>query len=234
MMEDEYRDKKGRFIKKVPEELLAKTHSHPNSIKTMFQKEHEVKPEWKENARTANLGIRRSPKTEFQKGNILWSHGDSREHGWTKGKKMPNLSISLKKSYAEGRKRMRYWLGKKRPDTSERNTIMNRQMHQYDTAPEKEMEKWLIENNITFEKQTPLEKITTADFFVPPNTIIYVDGDYWHSFPERQKVDEKITRSLSGMGFHVYRLKESELNEGIRPTILKKTENEEEKEVEVE
>ncbi len=92
------------------------------------------------------------------------------------------------------------------------------------TLPERIFEKELIKNNICYKKQHPIYKICQVDFFIEPNIIIFVDGDYWHANPLFYK-DKKLTqaqlknikrdkmqnRLLEWSGFKVFRFWENDL-----------------------
>lgn len=69
----------------------------------------------------------------------------------------------------------------------------------------------LEELSISYLPQKPLMKITVVDFFVEPNKVIYVDGDYWHNKPAKIGNDKGITNYLIRCGYDVLRIKGSEL-----------------------
>lgn len=84
------------------------------------------------------------------------------------------------------------------------------------TDIERILEKWLMEHNIKFEKQKPIEKITIADFFIEPNLCLYADGDYWHNKEDIGQRDKRIDETLRIKGYKVVRLLGSEIKKGIR------------------
>ena len=88
-----------------------------------------------------------------------------------------------------------------------------------DTDIEKELEDWLVEKHIPYEKQEPIGSFTLVDFFIPPNICLYADGDYWHSSEKVVIRDRWITRALTLRGFKVIRLRGSAIKQGVRPEL---------------
>ncbi len=96
------------------------------------------------------------------------------------------------------------------------------------TTTELPIQQWLEENKIEFEDQYYIEigdTWTLVDFFIPlPDAVhgicFYCDGDYWHGpdFPETLEKDAMQVRELCALGHVVIRLRESEIQEGVRPT----------------
>lgn len=92
-----------------------------------------------------------------------------------------------------------------------------------DTAPEREVESWLVINNVEFQKQVHKEGIS-VDFYIPvTNTCVFVDGCYWHwcrdcfsvseTMISRHFKDAKNTDRLMLSGYNVIRLRECKLKE---------------------
>jgi len=84
------------------------------------------------------------------------------------------------------------------------------------------MKEWLQESDIGFIQQYTINfenaTWTHVDFYIPEaNVCLYVDGDYWHSLPERKECDIRINKALEEMGHGVLRMTESEILEGSRP-----------------
>ena len=74
------------------------------------------------------------------------------------------------------------------------------------TKPEQQLYNALDEMCISYEKQKPLENITICDAFIKTlNTVIYVDGEYWHSLPNVKARDKRITKELLAKGYKVIR-----------------------------
>ena len=98
-----------------------------------------------------------------------------------------------------------------------------RTMNKSDTDIEILIEKWLLEKDITFEKQYLIRfniGFTKVDFFIEPNVCLYVDGDYYHNLPDAIERDERNNNLLPGLGYEVIRIKGSEIHAGIRPDGL--------------
>jgi very-short-patch-repair endonuclease len=80
-----------------------------------------------------------------------------------------------------------------------------------ETDIEKKVRLILEDLKINFIPQLPV-KISIADFFIEPNKLIYVDGDYWHNRPSKRRQDIGITNYLKKGGYKVLRIKGSEIN----------------------
>jgi G:T-mismatch repair DNA endonuclease (very short patch repair protein) len=79
----------------------------------------------------------------------------------------------------------------------------------YNTYPEQIVARMLRELRIPFYSQYPI--FGTPDFFVPPRTAIFVDGDYWHSFPSVRQHDRFVSSYLRKHGVKVIRIKERDV-----------------------
>lgn len=85
---------------------------------------------------------------------------------------------------------------------------------------EKKLARYLIDHKISFICQFKY-KLGIADFFVKPNLIIEVDGDYWHNLPNVKERDKRQTVFLEGEGYTVLHLWEYEINENSEKCIEK-------------
>ena len=75
------------------------------------------------------------------------------------------------------------------------------------TKPEINLYEVLDNMAIPYKKQVPLENMTIADAFIPfSKTVIYVDGEYWHSLPKVKERDQRITNNLKYKGYNVIRM----------------------------
>lgn len=79
----------------------------------------------------------------------------------------------------------------------------------YNTSPERIVARMLRELRLPFHYQYPI--FGTPDFFVPPRTAIFVDGDYWHSFPLIRRRDRFVNSYLRRHGVKVIRIKERDV-----------------------
>jgi very-short-patch-repair endonuclease len=85
-----------------------------------------------------------------------------------------------------------------------------------DTKIERLMKAALLESGIPFAAQVDLCNVTIADFFLhQDNLAIFCDGDYWHSFPERQERDKRQTGILQLHGIKVLRFWERDILSNI-------------------
>jgi len=92
-----------------------------------------------------------------------------------------------------------------------RVNIMKNGISQKDTFPEKLVEQYLINNNVKYEKQWKY-KYGIADFYLPnSNTVLEVDGVYWHSRPAVKKRDKRQTLFLKKQGYTVKRISDKEI-----------------------
>jgi very-short-patch-repair endonuclease len=94
-----------------------------------------------------------------------------------------------------------------------------------ESSIEKIMRGWLEKFNIEFIEQyyINLENSTwtRVDFYIPElNICLYVDGNYWHSLPERQESDIRINKALEEMRYKIIRMTETEILEGNRPELV--------------
>lgn len=96
--------------------------------------------------------------------------------------------------------------------------IQNQKLDETDI--ERIMEGWLKENKIDYTKQFIIGKVSVVDFFIPPNILIYCDGDYWHSLPNTKKRDEWQNKVLYSRGYRVIRLTGKEIKKGVRPVEI--------------
>jgi very-short-patch-repair endonuclease len=83
------------------------------------------------------------------------------------------------------------------------------------TIPENLIEEELKKEKIEYVVQVPLPKerpISCVDFFLPKtNTVIYVDGNYWHTRPGQAARDKGINVILKNNGYKVLRFWESDI-----------------------
>jgi len=86
----------------------------------------------------------------------------------------------------------------------------------FNTKPEKEMKKVLDELKVEYEFQFPVWNIKhcyVADFYLPLyNTIIEVDGKWFHNYPDGREIDHVRTQELKSVGYGVLRFWENEFD----------------------
>ncbi len=84
-----------------------------------------------------------------------------------------------------------------------------------DTKPERIVEQLLKEKQIKYIKQYPY-KLGIADFYLPDsNTIIEVNGDYWHNLPGAPEKDKIKYNYLLNNGYNLKVIWESDIKKGI-------------------
>lgn len=96
-------------------------------------------------------------------------------------------------------------------------SIQKRQQQIPSTDIEQLMQHSLIELNLPFEKQKPID-LYTVDFAIEHNgrkVAIECDGLYWHSIPGRAERDEKRDKTLSDLGWTVLRFTDKDINKDI-------------------
>lgn len=93
-------------------------------------------------------------------------------------------------------------------------------MRDYDfcnTKPEKYMKSCLDMFNIDYVQHYSvwnIEHCYSADFYIPSlNTIIEVDGRYWHYYPYGREIDHIRIKELSDAGYGILRFWEDRFNE---------------------
>lgn len=105
-----------------------------------------------------------------------------------------------------------------------------------DTHIELMLQDELSRRKIPFEKHKQLHGL--PDIFIEPNICIFADGDYWHANPEIhlpdhgirfgmkvltatqiQEKDKKVTDTLVGLGYKVFRFWENEIHKDVAACI---------------
>jgi very-short-patch-repair endonuclease len=136
-------------------------------------------------------GIIKRTKTVWKPGNIPWNKGKS----WKSILSLENYENFIK--------------------NDRKQAIENRgKCLKYDTKAELIMEKILNMLNIKYEKQYPY-LLGVADFYLPEsNTIIEVDGIYWHNLQDVKERDNKKEKYLLDNDYKVMRFSDLELIKG--------------------
>jgi very-short-patch-repair endonuclease len=120
-------------------------------------------------------------------------------------------------------------LGKKHSEKTKRKIRKSRikymasgNLKKKQTKIEQTIETELKRRNIYYEKQIPLCKISIVDFYLPETrTVIYCDGNYWHSLEKVKQRDINQNFILMFHGFNVYRFTETEINKSPKRCINK-------------
>lgn len=87
-----------------------------------------------------------------------------------------------------------------------KNVWQRKHQKTINTDIEQIVEKALKKRGWPYRRQVGLCNITTVDFYLPHiNAVIYCDGDYWHSKPEKKVRDKRQALVLQEAGYIVYR-----------------------------
>jgi len=83
---------------------------------------------------------------------------------------------------------------------------------------EVKLEKALVTAGLSFEPQWE-HKLGIADFLVSTTTVVFADGDYWHSSRLAQEKDARHNKSLKEQGYTVLRFWEHEINKDVQECV---------------
>ena len=229
----EYRNKisisnggKGDITKDAPYGHYIKKGWNPKSIGKPFEKGHKGKP---------MLGKHHSKKTKEK---MSKRHKGKQFSEETKRKMREHHKGMLGKKFSEKAKRKMSkslkgvnnpLYGKHHSEVAKRKMreatiryLSSGKMKNKETIIEQKIEAELKRRNIYYEKQVPLYKVTLTDFYLPETrTVIYCDGDYWHSREGRKDRDINQDIILTFNGFNVYRFTEMEINKSPKRCINK-------------
>lgn len=134
-----------------------------------------------------------------------------------KGRKM-NLTKEQREKRSVNGKRYGFQQGHKH--SSEvieklREARLKQNMPKKYTSIEKKIYELLESNSIPFEPQRIVKGVCIADAFIPPNKVVFCDGNYWHTLPSYEERDSRINNLLEEKGYVVIRLWEHEINQNI-------------------
>jgi very-short-patch-repair endonuclease len=91
---------------------------------------------------------------------------------------------------------------------------------QIPTSIEKIVYQYLEEKNIIFERQKSIA-FYLLDVYIPSlNLVIEADGEYWHSLPDRIRLDKAKDGYLKNRGYKLIRLPESKILSGEFKKLL--------------
>lgn len=96
--------------------------------------------------------------------------------------------------------------------------IWQKKYHQPSKATDIERitEQALQQRGWLYRSQVPMCAVAIVDFYLPAiRTILFCDGDYWHSLPEHIERDKKQDEVLRSRGFTVIRLRGSAILKDI-------------------
>ena len=84
----------------------------------------------------------------------------------------------------------------------QRKSAYNRKVNPIESSPEKFMSNMLKANNIKYKKGRGV--IGNPDFIIN-NLCIFLDGEYWHNYPKKRKIDNNINNELKEEGYRILR-----------------------------
>ena len=155
---------------------------------------------------------------KFKVGNSFNSLRRDRQPGWINNK---NLNIARMFLFPKNKDNYKGRTGMKWSEEHKENlrqkaiSQLEKQRIFCDTKPERLFENQLLFNNIIYIKQYPTGK-GLCDFYLPEtNTIIEIDGIYWHSFPKRKERDERNNIFWRQNDYTVYRFTDKEIYDDV-------------------
>lgn len=93
-----------------------------------------------------------------------------------------------------------------------KNILQRKNQRTKSTDIELAMQAALDRHGIEYVAQYGIARIATVDFYLPSiNSIIFCDGDYWHSLPIHIERDIRQTKLLTELGYTVHRFLGSEI-----------------------
>jgi DNA mismatch endonuclease (patch repair protein) len=244
--------------KKQSEETIEKR----NLSRSKYYKEHPFKHtlETKDKIRKGKTGKKQSEETrikisislkKFYKTHSVILSDETKDKIRKKltGKKQSEETIEKRVNKLRSKKRPKFsqlWCyniskgktGKKQTDIAilKRSISLSKVWIENDhiSDPEKALANALFDENIPFTQQYPIRGI--PDFFIEPNILVFMDGDYYHASKEhfeesgrsltkrevdRRKADYFITKELENKGYIILRFWEHDIMNRIEWCINK-------------
>ena len=162
-------------------------------------------------------GKKRGPLSEEQKRKLSEAKKDKNNPNWKGGEVKIKCKVCGKERYV-AKIVIKQGMGKFCSQKCFGIWVI-KHMKKKDTSIEIAIEKELIRRNIPYTKQVPLLGITLVDFLLPKDTVIYCDGDYWHSKTKVKTRDMNQDFILKFYGYKVFRFKETEIKESVKKCI---------------
>lgn len=98
-----------------------------------------------------------------------------------------------------------------------RKARMNQKIFTKNTSIEIALQNELTARGITYQTHIPIENICIPDIvLLNRRIIIFADGDYWHSLPNRIEKDNIINKKLAEKRWKVFRFSESDIKESVQ------------------
>ena len=171
---------------------------------------------------TAKYGFK---KGHFQIGNPSWNTGLTKETSI----KLKNIGSKISLTYKYKRKEEKEKLRKQaRRITVERISKFPNK-YKTNTKPEIKFKEILKSLHIEYKHNYPIFSIEhsyPSDFYLPKyNTIIEIDGVYWHNWPYGNKIDDIRNNELAEKNINIIRLWDTELDFLDGNVLLEELEN---------
>lgn len=200
-------------------------------------------PEWSRHISEAKKGKKLRPFTEEHKQNISKAlKGKTRSQVHSENISIAKKGICTLKPHTIEKFRTQFkgagnpFYGRTHSFATRQIIIQKNYERDYiskETSIEVKIEKALLANNISFEKQKKLHG--RPDFFIKPDLCVFCDGDYYHANPKYYgpgrivkknlradqvwEKDNRITVTLELMGYKVLRFWETDINENLEACI---------------
>ena len=161
--------------------------------------------------------ISKALKETFKKGRVTWNkglRGIKTSNKGQEGRKLPTkivfclicnkeMSISINKNRKVCSKECQAIYQKtKEYRECQRQKAYHRNKNTIKSSPENFMVNILKSNNIRYTKGM---NIYGNPDFVIKKVCIFLDGEYWHNYPNRREIDIAVTKRLNQEGFKVLR-----------------------------
>lgn len=201
---------------------------------------HSVSEETRNKVRLANLGNKNKlGKSCTVESRAKMSNSHKGKHPWNFGRKLHPVSLETRQKMSISHKgiphseSMRIKMSesmKGRTHSEETKMKLRISRIRYlqslrgnnkfkDTPIERVFESELLNRKIPFRKQVSLFDLTIVDFLIPRNVVVYCDGEFWHNFPRRRKLDIKQTEFLKSKGYSVYRFTGTEIMTSVSECV---------------
>jgi len=171
--------------------------------------------------------------SESSKGQVPWDKGghcsEETKRKISEANKGKYHSEETKKKISDANKGINgFWYGKNLSEEAKHKMsashikyMASGKVKQHDTDIERLIEDELIRRDIPYTKQVPLLGITLVDFLLPHDTVIYCDGDYWHSKSKTITRDTNQGFMLTFYGYKVFRFWGKDIKKSAKKCIDK-------------
>ncbi|MEK6884064.1 MAG: DUF559 domain-containing protein [Nanoarchaeota archaeon] len=193
---------------KGPKVGYKQTEEHKRKRLEAVRLFHRNNPGRVSGEKNANYGNRMSLESKIKRNNKIKELRKIKPV-WNKNKKCPQISIGVKKAWQNPNSGLHSIQRNEKLSNAAIKSLKS--YKRYTSFPEQQVMEILKFSTIFFIPQYQIEKYA-YDFYLPHfNTIIEVDGDYWHSRPEVKEKDKIKTNVCHKYNFNLLRIKECDL-----------------------